>query len=380
MDVTLYKCPNCGAELKFDPDKQLFCCEYCTGEFTAQQVNQMVQQKSESKEDEQRLRQEELKRNEKAAQEGKSPEQQMKEDEFSENTRLYQCPSCGAEIVSDMNTAAAFCYYCHNPVILKGRIEGKYRPSKVLPFAFGRDKAVDYFNNWAKKKKYVPNDLVSEKQIEKMTGLYVPFWVADAITRSRMQATGETIRTWMSGNYEYTQTKVFNVVRDLNVEYNGVPADGSKKIEDDLMESIEPFDYSKIKDFDMAYLSGFFADKFDVEKEAVYPRIYQRLFENNSAAIDSSCGYDKLIGKNTQNIVQKLRWNYMLLPVWFMTFHYKGRVWEYAINGQTGKIAGELPIDEGKMKRHIAFVIALTTIIVSVIGYLLGGLFLGGLL
>ena len=180
----------------------------------------------------------------------------------------------------------------------------------------------------------------------------------------------------MSGNYEYTQTKVFNVVRDLNVEYNGVPADGSKKIEDDLMESIEPFDYSKIKDFDMAYLSGFFADKFDVEKESVYPRIHQRMFENNAAAIDSSCGYDRLVGKNMQNNVQKLRWNYMLLPVWFMTFHYKGRVWEYAINGQTGKIAGELPVDEGKMKRHLAFIITLTTLIVVAIGYFLGGLLL----
>ena len=290
-----------------------------------------------------------IKRNEKAAQEGKSPEQQMKEDEFSENTRLYQCPSCGAEIVSDMNTAASFCYFCHNPVILKGRIEGRYRPSKVLPFAFGKDKAVEYFNKWAKKKRYVPNDLISEKQIEKMTGLYVPFWVADAITNSRMDAIGETIRKWSSGNYEYTQVKEFQVVRDIIVEYDGVPADGSKKIEDDLMESIEPFDYTKTKDFDMAFLSGFLADKFDVEKEAIYPRIHQRMFENNTAAIESSCGYDRLKGKHFMNNVQKLRWNYMLLPVWFMTFHYKDKIWEYAINGQTGKTIGNYPVDNGKL-------------------------------
>ena len=114
MDVKLYKCPNCGADLKFDPDKQLFCCDYCLGEFNQQQINQMIQQQAESQQDEQRKLNEEIKRNEKAAQEGKSPEQQMKEDEFSENTRLYQCPSCGAEIVSDMNTAASFCYFCHN--------------------------------------------------------------------------------------------------------------------------------------------------------------------------------------------------------------------------------------------------------------------------
>ena len=207
-----------------------------------------------------------------------------------------------------------------------------------------------------------------------MTGLYVPFWVADAITRSRMTATGETIRTWTSGDYRYTQTKSYMVIRDLNVEYDGVPADGSRKIEDDLMESIEPYDYRNTKDFDMAYLSGFLADKFDVNKEEVYPRIHQRMFENNAAAIESSCGYDKLVGKKFNNDVEKLRWNYMLLPVWFMTFHYKGKMWEYAINGQTGKIAGELPIDERKMKRHLAFVAVITMLIVLVIGYFLGGL------
>lgn len=376
MDVKLYRCPNCSAELKFNPDKQLFCCDYCRGEFTPQQVNQMVQQISEAEQDQQRKIEEELKENEKRNQENKSPEQQMKEDEFSENTRLYQCPSCGAEIVSDMNTAASFCYYCHNPVILKGRIEGKYRPSKVLPFAFGREKAVEYFNQWAKKKKFAPNDLVSDKQIEKMTGLYVPFWVADAITHSRLDATGENVRTWRSGNYEYTQTKYYKVVRDMNVEYDGVPADGSKKIEDDLMEAIEPFDYSKTKDFDMAYLSGFLADKWDVEKESIYPRIHQRMFENNRAALDSSCGYDRMKGKHFTEDVRKLRWNYMLLPVWFMTFHYKDKIWEYAINGQTGKISGELPIDPGKLRLHMFLVGLITTLIIMVIGYFIGGFLL----
>lgn len=388
MDVKTYKCPNCSADMKFNPDNQLFYCEYCRGQFTHQQVISMAQQINEGKQDAQRQAGGTQDNKNPASQNGGAGQYEGSNDtsegsgtndaqdqEFAENTRLYQCPSCGAEIVSDMNTAASFCYYCHNPVILKGRVEGMYRPSKVLPFAFGRDKAVDYFNGWAGKKRYVPNDLISEKQIEKMTGLYVPFWVADAVTRSRMTAKGETIRKWTSGNYEYTQTKVFDVVRDLNVEYGGVPADGSLKIEDDLMESIEPFDYRQAKDFDMAYLSGFLADKYDVDKEAVYGRIQQRMFENNRAAIESSCGYDRMVGKEYGEWVTNLRWNYMLLPVWFMTFHYKGKVWEYAINGQTGKIAGELPIDENKMRIHLAVLIAVTTLIVMVLGYL-GGLLL----
>lgn len=368
MDVKLYRCPNCSADLKFDPNKQKFCCEYCQSEFTHQEVSSMAQQVNEDQQNSANAPKPPI--------DERTAEQTKQDIEFSENTRLYQCPSCGAEIVSDMNTAASFCYYCHNPVILKGRVEGMYRPSKVLPFAFGKEKAVEYFNSWTKNKRYVPNDLVSEKQIEKMTGLYVPFWVADAVTRSRMTARGETIRKWTSGNYDYTQTKIFDVVRDLDIEYHGVPADGSKKIEDDLMESIEPFDYNETKDFDMAYLSGFLADKYDVEKEALYGRICQRMFENNRAAIDSSCGYDRLVGKQMYENVNKLRWNYMLLPVWFMTFHYKGKIWEYAINGQTGKIAGELPIDDRKMRLHFLLVMAVTTLIILILGYFIGGMLL----
>ncbi len=367
MDVKLYQCPNCSADLKFDPDKQLFCCEYCRSEYTETDINNMIAQRNDAQQQ--------------AAEEARKqtpPEEKKSEKdvEFEENTRVYQCPSCGAEIVCDYNTAASFCYYCHNPVILKGRVGGLYRPDKVMPFAFGKDKAVEYFNNWAKSKKFIPNDLISDKQIEKMTGLYVPFWVADAITRSMMEAKGEKIRSWTSGNYRYTQTQVFFVRRDINVRYDGVPADGSKKIEDSLMESIEPYDYSKIRDFDMAYLSGFLADKYDVTKEQVYPRIYERMMENNMAAIESSCNYDKLVGKSFRNNVEQLRWSYVLLPVWFMTFHYKGKVWEYAINGQSGKISGELPIDEKKLRRHYLFILTLVTLIVFVLGYFLGGMLL----
>ncbi len=369
VDVKVYECPQCGADLKFVPDKQKFCCEYCRGEYTQAQLNQMYDQVKDKKDAE------------KEAQ--KKPQEPLPTDpekraqmEFEENTRLYECPTCGAEIVSDANTAAAFCYYCHNPVILKGRVDGVYRPSRVLPFAFGKDKAVEYFNNWAKGKKYVPDDLVSDKQIEKMTGLYVPFWVADAITRSTLTATGETIKTWSSGSYNYTNVKEFEVYRDAHIEYDGVPADGSKKIEDSLMEAIEPFDYTQTKDFDMAYLSGFFADKFDVDKEEVFQRISSRMFANNASTLESSCGYDKLKGKQFSNNIEKLRWSYMLLPVWFMTFHYQGKVWEYAINGQTGKISGELPIDNKKLNRHRLFVIAVTTLITLAAGYAIGGILL----
>ncbi len=354
-----FRCPNCSADLKFFPDQQKFCCEYCRSEFTETELLRTLDSENTNNNA----------RND-AADNVPSTEQVI-----YENTRLYACPSCGAEIVSDENTAASFCYYCHNPVILKGRVDGSFRPSKVIPFSFGKDVAVEKFNEWARQKKYIPKDLLSEKQIEKMTGLYVPFWVADADTNSRFECIGENVTTWRSGSYEYTKVKQYSVIRDMNIEYKGVPADGSKKIEDSIMEAIEPYDYKGVRDFHMMYLSGFFADKYDVPKEQLYDRIKSRMFQNNHQTVKNTCTYTALKNEQFYDNVCNVDWSYMMLPVWFMTFHYKGEIWKYAINGQTGKISGQLPIDKGKVFKHNLLVGTIVTAATMLLGYLLGGIF-----
>ena len=244
-----------------------------------------------------------------------------------------------------------------------------YKPSMVLPFAFNRDEAVDKYKYWAKKKWFIPNDLVSSVQIEKLTGLYVPFWVADSVTSSRLEAIGENKRTWSSGNYRYTETSRYRVIREAQIRYNGVPADGSQKIEDLLMEAIEPFDYSKARPFNMAFLSGFYADKYDVDKEQVLPRIQQRIYANNSSILESTAHYQTLTGKRQYDRTDTLSWNYMLLPVWFMTFDYKGKLWEYAVNGQTGKVSGELPISKAKLSAFLAVIGIIVTLLILLGGY-----------
>lgn len=368
MDVKSYDCPNCGAKLEFVPDKQKFCCEYCLSEFDENQINELAQQVLDNE------REKNERRNNPPPEAPLTSEEERANTEFEENTRLYQCPTCGAQIVADNNTAASFCYYCHNPVILKGRVQGMFRPSKVLPFAFGKEKAIEYFNEWAGNKTFVPKDLVSEKQIEKMTGLYVPFWIADATTLTNYSAVGKKVKTWTQGNYRYTNTKEYEVLRELQTHYYGVPGDGSKKIEDALMESIEPYDYKQLKDFDMAYLSGFFADKYDVTKEEMYPRIYDRMRDNNNESVKKLVtGYTYVNHEQISNNTTQLKWHYMLLPVWFMTFNYQGKVWEYAINGQTGKIAGELPIDPKKLRLHQFLISLLTAAAILAAGYFLGG-------
>ena len=112
MDAAQYKCPNCNAELKFDPATQKLSCDYCLSAFTIDQIKEIY-----------------------AQQETALPkEEQQAQDDFAEHTNLYHCTSCGADIMADDQQTATFCYYCHNPVILSGKLTGDFKPSKIIGF------------------------------------------------------------------------------------------------------------------------------------------------------------------------------------------------------------------------------------------------------
>lgn len=330
MEAIQYKCPNCNADLQFKPETQNFGCEYCLSSFTADEIKQVCARAENSIPD-------------------VDEEAAMKE--FSEHTSVYHCSSCGADIMAEDNTTATFCYYCHNPVILAGRLSGDYKPSKVIGFRLTRENAETIFKNWCGKRWFLPKDFRSNSTLEKMTGLYVPFWIADCDISADYQGLGKRIRTWRSGNYRYTETKEYQIIRNADIFTDGIPADGESKIDDLLMESIEPFDYKDAKPFSMSYLSGFFADKYDVDKAAVFPRIRARATSAAKSVISSSISsYSTVIPRQENYNILQTKWQYMMLPVWFMTYKYNNNIYSFAINGQTGKLAGTPPLDKLKLK------------------------------
>ncbi len=344
MEAIEYKCPNCDADLKFDPESQKLSCEFCLSSFTEDELKKINEAYGETTPTEAEI---------------------QTQNEFEEHTNLYHCASCGAQIMCDDQQTALFCYYCHNPVILSGKLTGEYKPGKIIAFKFNKDRALDTFRKWVQKRHFVPDDFRSEQQLDKVTGLYVPFWVADCDVKADFTAIGKTVRSWTSGSYRYTETKEYNVV---------IPADGESKIEDLLMESIEPFNYDELQPFSMTYLTGFFADKYDVDKVQVFPRVKSRASQAGKKVVRDSIGsYSSLAVSSEQYNILKTDWEYMMLPVWFMTYNYNNKIYEFAINGQTGKLAGTPPLDKAKLRM---FCTALGIGITAAI-YLLGGLLFG---
>lgn len=352
MDAAQYKCPNCTAELKFDPISQKLHCEYCRSSFMIEDIKKICADAENSIPD---------------------PADVQSQQEFEKHTNLYHCASCGADIMADDQQTALFCYYCHNPVILSGKLTGKYKPSKVIGFKLTKDQATSQFKKWIGNRRFVPNDFKSSQQLEKITGLYVPFWIADCDLKVDFCAIGKQVRSWTSGGYSYTETKEYRVVRNANIYTDGIPADGESKIDDLLMESIEPFDYKELKDFSMSYLSGFFADKYDVDKAEVFPRIRIRAAEAGKKVIrDSIRSYSSLNVSVENYSIMNTTWQYIMLPVWFMTYKYKDKMYEFAINGQTGRLAGTPPLDKGKLSRFCIGIGAAAALLT----YLIGGVIL----
>ncbi|WP_235821962.1 TFIIB-type zinc ribbon-containing protein [Angelakisella massiliensis] len=341
MDTaTTYKCPSCGAGLTFDPESQTFHCEYCGSSFTQEEARQAQDSA--------------------AAEVEKSPEEPAAEQaeaqdqgQQTEEMTVYHCPSCGAEIVTDATTAATQCFYCHNPVVLSGRLSGEFRPEYVIPFAIPKEEAEKRFLHWARSKRFVPRDFFHKSRIQKLSGVYFPYWMVDCKLDGAMEATANRVRVWRIGNTEYTETSRYRIVRGGKVNLNEMLKPALKKADQKLVESVLPFERKEMKDFTPLYLTGFQAEKRDVEREEAQPALEQQIKNYTEQLFRDTIPGD-MVAVNVTHLEtnnQDQKWQYLLLPVWTFTYRPKGedKTYFYAMNGQTGKVCGELPIHYGRL-------------------------------
>lgn len=346
MAVLSYKCPNCDGELKFDPESQQYACEYCGSSFSQQEFEKLQPAKE---------------------QEHTAPEES--------GAVIYTCPSCGAEIVTDDTTAATFCFYCHNPVVLSGRLSGELMPDSVIPFAYDKEQAVKKFLDYVGKKRFVPKAFFNKKQIEKLSGVYFPHWMCSWSGNGEMKAEGSKVRVWRSGNTEYTETKYYDVYRRGDIAFRDISKNALKKAEHELVNGVQPFDMEGAKEFSMGYLSGFQAEKrdreraeFETEVSNEVHRYAERILRDSAAEYTSLRTVHTDIAKEKENF----NWKYALLPVWVLTYRAaNGKFFYYAMNGQNGKTYGELPVDY----RKVAVTSAIAGAAIMVLG-LLGGFLL----
>ena len=326
-----YKCPACGGALNFDASAQKMKCPYCDTEFEVEALQEL----------DEALKQEQPSDFTWET----APESQWSEEE-TQNLRSFICQSCGGEIIGDENTAATHCPYCDNPVVMAGQFTGDLRPDLVVPFRLNKEQAKAALSRHLNKKPLLPKLFKDKNRIESIQGIYVPFWLFDADADANIRYKATRVQHWSDSNYNYTRTSFYSLLRAGTIGFDNVPVDGSSKMRNELMESIEPFDLSKGVDFQTAYLAGYLADKFDVEAESCKTRANERIRSSTESAFASTAvGYATVIPEHTNIQLSGSRVRYGLLPVWILTTRYQDQPFTFAMNGQTGKLVGDLPID-----------------------------------
>lgn len=382
------KCPNCGSNLKFDPETQKLGCDFCGASFDPSlfnsEVDELVKESTAPAMQEQPVQeqpqpqmqtqqpQEEVVTD---VSEAIGPSEQAAQGASSHMDEQVEfvCNSCGARVVTDKNTSATFCAFCGSPALVGQRLTNEFKPQYMIPFKVSREKAEQAFMKWAGGGKWTPFGFVSKKNITKLTGLYVPFWLFNIKAHIDIEATAEDI----SYSGEYRTTKYYSLTRQGDVEWQNIPLDGETRIDDKLMEAIEPFNFEKLIPYDYDYIPGFYADRYDQDAQALAKRATDRGISGMDDIIKSSIGrkYDRHRITKNQSTITSMAAHYALLPVWFMAYKYHNKMYYFAMNGQTGEVAGKVPVST--VKKTGFFFIALA--IAAVIARLILGIFMRGI-
>lgn len=381
--VTNYQCPACTGPLHYSAKSGKLACDYCGSSFDVAEIEALyarkeaeaaaAKQAADAKAEAAQAAKAEAA--EAAAASGGWDTSGLSRDWGAEadGLRVYSCPSCGAELICDQSTAATACPYCGNPAIVPGQFSGALRPDYILPFRLSKDDAVQALRAHYKGKPFLPRSFTSANHIEQIQGVYVPFWLFDGGAEGAASYRASNTNVYETGDYEITETRHYHVVRAGSLAFEKIPVDASSKMPDDHMDSIEPFDYAQLRPFSTAYLPGYLADKYDVTIDDSRDRADTRCRETLAQALrDTVTGYGACVTEREDIALRRGKVHYALLPVWMLSTKWHGQDFLFAMNGQTGKLVGDLPTDRGRFWGMFAAIAApLTVALTAILQFLL---------
>ena len=350
-----YKCPCCGGAIAFDSGIQKMKCPFCDTEFEMETLAAYDSELNQQQADVLQW-------------EHASTESWQEED----NIHGFVCKSCGGEILGDENTAATSCPYCGNPVVMMDRFSGALKPDCVIPFKLDKEAAIAALKKHCQGKRLLPKVFKEENHLQQIRGVYVPVWLFDAKAEADVRYKATKVRAWSDSRYDYIQTSYFALARSGQLGFSCIPGDGSTKMDDAMMEAIEPYDMSQAVDFQTAYLAGYLADKYDVDAQESIQRANERIKKSTADAFAATAmGYTSVIPEFSSVRLSPGQTRYALYPVWLLNTKWNGKQYTFAMNGQTGKLVGDLPVDKAACKKWFAGIAAAAGAAAFALSYLL---------
>lgn len=350
-----YSCPSCGAEMTYDIKKRKLHCSHCDSEMELSQASR-----------------------------GDEPEgSAMNETAVQSDAKMpkaagdilagaeYHCPNCGGVMVTKDKETSAVCAYCGAPMILADRLSGKRRPVKILPFRMDREDAEKAFRKWCKNGRFAPKGFTSAENIQRLKGMYIPYWLFQFDTRVEVSAKATNVRVYRQGDHQITETEFYNVQRAYDLQYANIPFDASRQLEDSEMSKLEPFNFDELKTFYMPYLAGFDSSSYDFDDTELSPAAKNKVRDYaKDYARGAVSGYTTVhLDSQTVNFNREEE-EFIFVPIWFVDYNYRGKVYKFMMNGQNGRIAGTPPTSMKKIGMWWAGISA-ALFIVSIIGSLI---------
>lgn len=348
MDNTFYKCPACGSALQYNAASGKLACASCGNTY---EVSEM-----EARGAGQATR---------SAFDWGDYKAALKPN-TNASAKVYICKSCGAEILTDGTTAATHCPYCDSEVVINDAFDGGLAPNGVIPFKITKERMKEIVDSFGKGKKLLPRDFLTDRRVRDVQGIYVPFWLFDGTVDGSIAFDAEKVKRFDDGNDRVEQTSYYSLLREGQLAFANVPVDGAAKMDDELMESLGPYNFDEVTEFQTAYLSGYLADRFDQDPDTAIGRAEELMMQSTTDTFRGTASDYTNVRKASENLrLLNPSVRYVLLPVYIINCRYGGKDYRYAINGQTGKMVGELPVSKQRKRACFFGILGAVTVILG---------------
>lgn len=277
------------------------------------------------------------------------PEELTEQEAREKGLKHFECPSCGGGIIGTPDTVSTKCPYCDNNFVAETQLRDTLVPTRLIPFRTTREQAIEAFKTQAKKLPLVPGAFTDDAKLAEISGIYVPYWLYGCDVHADAQFGATRVHTSRSGSTETTTTMHYALQRSGSMGFNSIPVAATKIIDDTRTEAIEPFDLRGAKPFGTAYLTGFRANTCTVTADAAHPRAWQRIESSAVGALRGTVhGYTAVTNQGSNIRLLRGGSELVYLPVWMLNIAYGGKTFNYAMNGQSGRLVGEFPVSAGK--------------------------------
>lgn len=350
-----FPCQQCGANLVFSPGEGGLKCEYCgheqaLGSENAQPVVEYDFAQA-------------------IASARRRPARQL-----VEGGHEVRCEGCGAHTV--LSTEAGRCPFCDSPVVMVQSEEEIFTPENLLPFKIEEKQAREAFKSWVSSRWFAPNDLAMRARREGMDGVFLPYWTYDSETRTSY--TGQRgIHYYVDEQYQdangdtktrrVRKTRWYPAFGSVYCSFDDVLVSATKALPRALIEKLEPWDLDQLVPYAPGYLSGYLANRYDIDLEPGFEIAEDRMEPVIRNAIARDIGGDEQRIFTTRIQHSDVRFKHFLLPLWISSFRYQDKVFRFLVNARTGEPAGERPYSWVK----ISLAVIAGLILVAIIVYLM---------